>query len=110
MTPLSISLTPSGSFRLHLPDGHSVVIEASPRGLSILAATIRDWTEYALIGEAANPTQHQIALALKGASWGEPLQLAGARKRRAEIKAATGVTVRAAKPLKRPLSLADLGL
>jgi hypothetical protein len=107
MKHLTISLTPDGSFNLHFPDGHSVIIPVTGQGAFILASTIRDWTETALIASKGNPTQHQITAALKGATWGPPLQLAGDRRRRADIKAATGVTVRGAK---RPLSLADLGL
>jgi hypothetical protein len=107
MKHLAISLTAAGSFRLHFPDGHSVVIGTNPHCLPILVATIRDWTEEALIASKGSPIQAQINEALKGATWGPALQLAGARKRRAEIKAATGVTVR---PGKKQLSLADLGL
>jgi len=84
----------------------------SEKGASLLATTIRDWTDSPnpRIATPAAPTQAQIIEALKGASWGEPKQLAGAAKRRAEIHAATGVTVRAAKKSKHQLSLADLGL
>jgi hypothetical protein len=117
MTPLGISLTADGHFRLHLPS-HSVVIPCSADGAAILASTIRDWTEEARIAEKGAPTQHQINEALRGAQWGQVLQLAGARKRRAEIKAATGVTVRTPKrrPEKKPTHeelsamLTELGL
>jgi hypothetical protein len=109
MKTLSISLTADGSFRLHLPS-HSITIEASPRGLPLLVRTIREWSEEARIATKGAPIQAQINDALKGEAWGQVLQLAGARKRRAAIKAATGITVRAGKRAKKQLSLADLGL
>ena len=114
MKHLTISLTPNGSFRLHLTT-HSVIIPATEAGIYLLATTIRDWQALSTpaIATPGNPTQHQINEALRGASWGQVLQLAGHRRRRAEIKAATGITVRTAKrkkPASRQLSLADLGL
>ena len=109
MKSLTISLAPNGSFRLQLPT-HYVDIPANEKGISILATTIREWTEDAKIATPQAPTQAQILEALRGSSWSTPPQLAGAAKRRAEIHAATGVTVRPAKKEKHQLSLADLGL
>jgi len=109
MKSLTISLAPNGSFRLQLPT-HSIDIPVSEKGATLLATTIREWTEDAKIGTTASPTQAQIIEALRGASWGEEKLLAGAAKRRAAIAAATGVTVRPAKKPPHQLSLADLGL
>ena len=110
MKSLTISLAPNGSFRLQLPT-HSIDIPVSEKGATLLATTIREWTEDAKIGHIGSPIQSQIIEALRGASWGEAKQLAGAAKRRAEIHAATGVTIREAKKKqKHQLSLADLGL
>lgn len=109
MKQLTISLAPSGAFRLHLPT-HFIDIPASEAGIHLLATTIREWTEDAKIATQGSPTQAQIIEALRGTSWGEEKLLAGAAKRRADIKTATGVTVRPAKKQKHQLSLADLGL
>ncbi|PYS90890.1 MAG: hypothetical protein DMF62_03560 [Acidobacteria bacterium] len=109
MKSLTIALAPNGSFRLQLPT-HFVDIPATEAGIHLLATTIRDWTQDAKIATPGSPTQAQILEALRGASWGEPKQLAGHSKRRADIKAATGVVVRPAKKEKHQLSLADLGL
>lgn len=109
MKQLTIALAPNGSFRLQLPT-HFIDIPVSEAGIHILATTIREWTEDAKIATPGSPTQAQIIEALRGASWGEEKLLAGAAKRRAEIHAATGVTVRPAKKQKHQLSLADLGL
>jgi len=109
MKSLTISLAPNGSFRLQLPT-HFIDIPVSEKGATILATTIREWTEDARIGTTASPTQAQIIEALRGASWGEAKQLAGSARRRADIKAATGVTVRNKAAGKKQLSLADLGL
>jgi len=116
MKSLTISLAPNGSFRLQLPTqglaapGRYIDIPATEAGIHILYNTIRDWTEDAKIGTTASPTQAQIIEALRGASWGEAKQLAGSARRRADIKAATGVTVRNKAAGKKQLSLADLGL
>jgi hypothetical protein len=108
MKSLSISLTANGSFHLHLPT-HSITIPCSEAGAKILATTIREWQDALkpAVATPSAPIQAQIDAMLKGPGWGDLLQLAGAKKRRAEIKAATGVTVRAGK---KPLSLSDLGL
>jgi hypothetical protein len=108
MKHLTISLTPDGSFRLHLPS-HSVTIPCTEAGARILATTIREWQDAPAprVATPSAPIQAQIDAMLKGPGWGDLLQLAGDRRRRAEIKAATGVTI---KQGKKPLSLADLGL
>ena len=119
MKSLSISLTPSGAFCLHIPNPtpHNVIIPATGLGASLLAKTIRDWTDASLLCSTGNPIQAQIDEELRGESWGSPKQLAGKARRFAEIRAATGVKVktckpfaRSKKPKKMAITLADLGL
>ena len=110
MKQLSIALTPAGHFLLTFPgdtQSHSVVIPATEAGTHLLANTVRDWTELARIGREA-PTGHQITEALRGASWGEPKALFGKYQRRADIKAATGITVRQKKLSKKDLEAQQL--
>jgi hypothetical protein len=110
MKQLTISLAPSGAFRLHL-HSHHVDIPATEAGIHLLATTIREWTEDARIATPGSPTQAQILEALKGTQWGEEKQLAGAQKRRAEIAAATGVRIRSISGAKQKQHLlADLDL
>ena len=119
MKSLSISLTPSGAFCLHIPtpSPHNIIIPVTEQGASLLAATIRDWTAATPLATPGNPIQAMIDAELRGESWGQPLQLAGKRRRFSEIKAATGIAVRVCKPFERAkrakklkVTLADLGL
>lgn len=109
---LQITLAPDGRFRLHFPS-HFVDIAVTEAGGLLLASVIQHWEQgETRVGSDGAPTQAQVLQALLGEGWGEEKQLAGDRKRWAEIKASTGVKIRVydSKGRQKNLSLEDIGL
>ena len=96
-----ISLGADGRLLLHLPM-HIVALPLGETGVALLRHILQSASDGQRgIGEAGNPTQHDINAWLRGPEGQAALQLAGDRKRRADIQARTGVIIRQAKPEKR---------
>lgn len=109
---LTISISPSGGFRLLWPDSHFCDFPLSEKGCELLHQVVFNWQlEQARIGTEAKPTQSMVEAWLVALSEGGK-QLAGDTLRWQEVKKATGVKVRRldAKGYEKDVSLEDLGL
>jgi hypothetical protein len=91
---IEISLAANGNINLHLPM-HVAQVPMSVEGVALLRHVLQANTKGARkVGEDGNPTQWQLDAWLKSPQGQGALQLAGERKRFAQIKAATDVQVR----------------
>jgi hypothetical protein len=107
---IEISLAANGNLLLHLPL-HKCQVPLSVAGLAVirhvLQANAKGRTK---LGQDGNPTQHNLDTWLKSPSGQGALQLAGDRKRFAEIKRATDVEVKRMNkvPINLDLDVMDL--
>lgn len=99
MRPITVSLGPDAALILQVDD-HSIAIPADEAGMAALVRILqaRAHSPRPRIGTEASPVQALVDLWLHDNTPSRGLQLAGKARQRAEIRAATGVRVRDAKP------------
>lgn len=104
---IEISLAADGSIALHLPL-HTCRVQMTVEGVALLRHVLQ--ANERRLGDDGNPTQWQLDQWLKSAEGRGALQLAGDRKRFADIKAKTEVGVRKIKPRGVPFNLDTINL